>query len=85
MWRRTQIWEVGGLIYLAVPVASTGLRLHWPAPAVHVVELLHVALYWVPVIAFWGLGMRGLRRVRYHPSWPERALLGTTVKSHDRD
>ena len=79
LWRRTQIWDVAGLVYLAVPVASTGLKFTWPAPALFLVEILHVALYWVPAFAFAGLGVHGLRRLRHGPSPAERALLATTV------
>jgi hypothetical protein len=79
LWRRTQIWDVGGLIYMAVPVTSTGLKFAWGRSAVTLVEVLHVALYWAPAFAFAGLGVQGLRRLRCDPSAAERALLATTV------
>jgi hypothetical protein len=78
-WRRTQIWDAGGFIYMAVPVTSTGLRYVWSAPAVFLVEILHVALYWIPAFAFAYLGVRGIRRLRRPTSPAERSLLATTV------
>ncbi|MFN2427090.1 MAG: hypothetical protein ABR587_11665 [Candidatus Binatia bacterium] len=79
LWRRTQVWNVGGLVYMAVPVSSTGLRWAWPASAVFLVEILHVALYWVPVFGFAGFGLHGLLRIRRGLSLAERSLLATTV------
>lgn len=79
LWSRNQLWSTAGLIYAAVPVSVTGLRFNWPGPAVTLVELLHVLLYWGPVLAFVGLGAHGLQRLRQNPTWSERALLATTV------
>lgn len=79
LWRRSQVWTIGGLIYMAVPVTSTELRFAWDPRSVHLVEILHVALYWSPVFAFAGLGLQGMRRLRRNPSAAERSLLATTV------
>jgi hypothetical protein len=78
LWQHSRMWKSGGLIYMAVPVYTTGLRYSWPWPAVSLVEVLHVVLFWIPPLAFAGLGIHGLRRIRRGPSAAERALLATT-------
>lgn len=78
-WRQQQIWTVGGLVYMAVPVTATAVPSHWPGWAISLVVLLHIALYWIPAFAFAGLGLHAIRRLRLRPGFPERALLATGV------
>jgi hypothetical protein len=79
LWRHSRMWNTGGLIYMAVPVYTTGLKYSWPWPGISLIEILHVALYWLPPVAFAGFGLHGLRRLRRSPSVAERSLLATTV------
>jgi hypothetical protein len=79
LWRQAQIWIVGGLVYMAVPVKELSVPMRWPSPALSLVVLLHVALYWIPVFAFAGFGLRGLLRLRRNPSLEERSLLAMVV------
>ncbi len=78
-WRRQQIWTVGGLVYMAVPVTATAVPQQWPGWAISLMVLQHVALYWIPVFAFAGIGAHAVRRLRHRLEFPERALLATGV------
>lgn len=75
LWRQAQIWTVGGLVYMAVPVTTTSVPVRWSASGVSLVTVLHVFLYWIPAFAFAGFGLRGLLGLRARPTFADRALL----------
>lgn len=52
LWRRSQVWTSGGLLYMAVPMTRPAVLGSWPAFAIQAASSLHVALYWIPWAAF---------------------------------
>jgi len=79
LWRQTQIWLVGGLVYMAVPVKAISVPFRWPPPAISLVVVLHIVIYWIPAFATAGFGLRGILRLHRQPGLEERALLAIVV------
>ncbi|MBI5504739.1 MAG: hypothetical protein HY899_08040 [Deltaproteobacteria bacterium] len=80
VWRRNRLWTATGFIYMAVPMGSMAIAYKWHHFVITLVELLHVALYWLPPFLFPIVALRGLVQLR-GSSRPQRALLALSVFS----
>lgn len=78
LWRRSQVWTSGGLLYMAVPMMRPAVLGGWPAFAIQAAAAMHVALYWLPWLAFTTAGVHAVVQAARHQV-RNRALVSTAI------
>lgn len=63
LWRRTQVWEIGGLRYLSAPMMRAMMADEFSHRVETLVLTLHTLLYWLPWLAFASAAAAAVRAV----------------------